>query len=203
MSLAGTLRRRWDGDFTVDPWGLDRDLVWLLSPVFSLRWGIDVEGADAVPEDGPVVLVLNRRVGLSEPFVVARGVRLATGRFVRTVATPDVAPVGPLLRRLGGVLDRPDEIRGLLRAGEIVAVASDRSLRRERVGPVDPGSLAPALDAAAVVLPVAVSGRELGRRWRVRVGAPLAHPAGRGPGAAAALADGARLAVQALLDQAD
>ena len=47
-------------------------------------------------------------------WVLARGIRRASGRFVRTVGVPDRAPVGPFLRRFGGVLDRTDEVTGRL-----------------------------------------------------------------------------------------
>jgi hypothetical protein len=52
------------------------------------------------------------------------------------------------------------------------------------------------------VLPVALVGREAGRRWRILVGAPVEHPTTRGPLAAAELADRARAGVQSLLDDA-
>src|SRR5688572_26909507 len=110
---GGLVRRRFRGSYEIDPWGLDHDLVELASPLWSLRYGIDVDHADRLPEEGPALLVANRRLGLSEPFVLSRGVRLATGRHVRCVGVPDVAPVGPALRRLGGVLARPDEVAGL------------------------------------------------------------------------------------------
>jgi hypothetical protein len=45
-----------------------------------------------------------------------------------------------------------------------------------------------------------VTGREIGRRWHLVVGAPLDHPSSRGPLAAAELAERARAAVQTLLD---
>jgi 1-acyl-sn-glycerol-3-phosphate acyltransferase len=200
---AGVIRRRFSGAYEVDPWGLDTDLVELASPFWSLRYGIDVDGAERLPADGPALLVANRRLGLSEPFVLSRGVRLATSRHVRCVGVPDVAPVGPALRRLGGVLARPDEVAGLLRDGQVVGVLLDRDVRqRAHAGAVPSALFAPAFELGVPVLPVAVVGRELGRRWRLRVGEPVTHPEGRGPLAMAALADRARADVQQLLDEA-
>jgi 1-acyl-sn-glycerol-3-phosphate acyltransferase len=200
---GGVIRRRFRGDYEIDRWGLDHDLVELLSPFMSLRWGIDVDRPERLPEDGPALVVANRRLGLSEPFVLSRGLRLATGRHLRCVGVPDVQPVGPALRRLGGVLARPDEIAGLLRAGGVVGVLLDRDVRqRAHAGAVPSSLFAPASELGVPVLPVALVGRELGRAWRVRLGEPVGHPPGRGPLAMAELADRARAGVQELLDEA-
>jgi 1-acyl-sn-glycerol-3-phosphate acyltransferase len=197
------LRRRFEGSYRVDPWGLDPDLVELLSPFWSLRFDIEVDRPHRLPADGPALVVANRRVGASEPFVLARGIRLATGRHLRCVGIPDVQPVGPALRRLGGVLARPDEVAGLLRAGEVVGVLLGRDVRqRAHAGPVPTELFAPAFELGAPVVPAALVGRELGRRWRLRLGQPVAHPDGRGPLAMAELADRARTGVQELLDEA-
>jgi hypothetical protein len=197
------LRRRLDGSYTVDEWGLDTDLVQLVSPALAVRWQVTVEGADALPANGPALLVFNRRFGLSEPFVVSRGIRQATGRHVRVTGAPDVAPVGPALRRLGGVLARPDEVAGLLRADELVAVALGSSARRRQLAGSAPAPLlAPALATGADVFPVAVIGREIGRRWRLVIGPAVEPPTSRGPLATEELGDRVRSGVQALLDDA-
>ncbi|MEY2570359.1 MAG: hypothetical protein QOE63_709 [Acidimicrobiaceae bacterium] len=197
------VRRRLDGSYTVDEWGLDPDLVDFVSPAFGLRWRIDVEGVEHVPADGGAIVVSNRRIGCTEPFVLARGIRLATGRHVRVVGAPDLAPIGPALRRLGGVLERPDEVAGLLRAGELVGVALARSpRRRHHAGPAPAPLLAAAVVLGLPIVPVALVGREVGRRWRVVAGPVVEPGTDEGPLAAAELADRARNAVQALLDDA-
>ena len=173
-----------------------------MSPVFALRWRVEAIGADVLPARGPVLLVTNCRFGWSEPFVLSRGIRLSTGRFVRVAGVPDVAPVGPVLRRLGGVLARPDEVAGLLRAGEMVGLTLGRSVRRHHAGAVRADLVAPALATGADVVPVALVGRELGRRWRLVVGPAIERPTGRGPSAAVDLADRVRSGVQSLLDDA-
>ena len=197
------LRRRLDGSYEVDEWGLDADLVAAVSPLFALRWQLEAIGADVLPDKGPVVLVANCHLGLSEPFVLSRGIHLATGRFVRVAGVPDIAPMGPFLRRLGGVLARPDEVAGLLRAGEMVGVTLGQSVRRRhQAGAVRADLLAPALVTGADVVPVALIGREVGRRWQIVVGPAIEHPTSRGPLAAAELADRVRNGVQSLLDDA-
>ncbi len=201
-TLAVQLGRRARGAYAVDEWGLDPDLVAVADPILGLRWELSVEGAERLPTVGGAVLVFNRRLGASEPWVLARAIRRATGRFVRTVGVPDVAPVGPFLRRFGGVLDEPDEIAGLLRAGQLVGLPMSRDLRsRERVGHLDAERLEAAIATDRPVVPVALVGRELGRSWRVVVGAPVPYDADGGPLAAAELAEATRAEVQALLDE--
>jgi hypothetical protein len=139
-----------------------------------------VEGGQHVPGAGPVLVVHNRRAGLSEPFVVARAVRMATGRHARPVGAPDVAPVGTVLRHLGGVLDHAGEVAGLLRADQVVAVPLGRQLwSRHRAGPMPPEMVAAAVDEQAVIVPAAVIGHETSRRWRVVFGPRIDLPAGR------------------------
>lgn len=199
---AAHVLRRARGAYDLDEWGLDPELVALADPVFAARWDIEVVGAEQLPAVGGAVLVCNRRFGMSEPWVLARGVRQASGRFVRTVGVPDLAPLGPLLRRFGGVLDRTDEIAGLLRAGQLVGLPMSRDLRtRERVGVLEVERLEAALATGSPVVPVALVGRETGRSWKVVVGEPVRAEVA-GPLAAAELAEATRRAVQALLDDA-
>ncbi|MGN6693770.1 MAG: hypothetical protein ACTHN0_06295 [Aquihabitans sp.] len=195
------IQRRARGAYDVDEWGLDPELVALANPVFGLRWDIEVRGAEQLPVVGGAVLVFNRRFGISEPWIVARGIRQATGRFVRTVGVPDMALIGPFIRRFGGVLDRTDEIAGLLRAGQLVGLPMSRDVRsRERVGHLEVERLEAAIETGAPVVPVALVGRELGRAWTIVVGEPLPHVADGGPLAAAELAESTHQATQNLLD---
>jgi hypothetical protein len=202
LSVGGALVRRLRGEYRVDEWGLDDDLVQMLFPLSRLRWSIHTVGAPHLPLDGPAVLVYNRRVGVSERSILATAVFRATARVVRHPGVPDRAPVGPLLRRLGGVLRRPDEVAGLLRAGRLVGVPLGREvLSRHAAGPAPADLLEPALSTGAPVIPVALVGFEAGWRWRVAVGPPLSTSGGsHAPLAAAELAEQSRDAVQNLLD---
>jgi hypothetical protein len=192
------------GDYEIDPWGLDTDLADALTPLLELRFDVLVDHADRLPAEGGVLLVANRRFGWSEATVVALGLLRTTGRRPRVVGAPTLDPFGPLAQRLGAVLDRPDEVAGLLRAGEVVLVLLDCDLRpRSRAGHVPVPLVAPAFALGAPVVPVGVLGRELGRFWRVRLGEPVRHPEGRGPLAVAELAERARAGVQAAIDEAD
>ncbi len=202
MNVAAFARRRLDGTHVVDEWGFDADIVELVSPLVGLRWSVEAQWAERIPAEGPAVLVHNRAVGLSEPIVLARGVRRATGRPVRTAGLVDVAPLVTAGRALGAVVDRPDELTGILRDGHLVGLPLGRDLRPRRAGPLAAAALAPALATGAAVVPVALVGREVGRRWRLLVGEPIAHPTGGGPLAVADLVDAARAGVQDLLDSA-
>ena len=203
MTVIDGLRRRVDGTYTVDEWGYDGDLVDLLDPVVGLRFRVEVIGAEHVPADGAFVFVANRRFGVSEPLVLARGVRRATGRRTRFLGIPDVPALGPLLRRIGGAIDRPAELASLLRAGHAVVLPLSRRLYPRRIaGGIDPEHLVPALEAAVPILPVALVGREWRPTWRVYVGEPVEHPTSHGPLALAELAERVEAGVQALLDEA-
>lgn len=194
------------GAHELDAWGFDHGVYDLAARIGRLRWDVRVEGAERVPSVGPALLVVNRRFGISEPAVVAMGVREATGRRVRPVGIPDLPVLGGLLRRLGGVLDAPAEIRGLFRAGEVVAVPCSRQpVHAGLPGLLRSSSITAALDARAPVLPVAVTGHELGLAWRVRVGAAIKVPRGGRQdraGVATDLADAARDALAVLLRSA-
>jgi hypothetical protein len=120
-SLGAVARRRVDGSFDIDAWGLDADAVSVLSrlvPTFAVR----TTGTGRVP-DGPALLLW--RGGFTGWVHVAVGVGAATGRPVRFTGMPDVAPVVGVLRRLGGVGGDLADLRGLLRAGNLVAMRLD------------------------------------------------------------------------------
>ena len=201
-SPAAAARRRLDGTYAVDGWGLDTDIVALVRPLAALRWSVEVGGPGRVPADGPALLVANRRIGISEPWVVALGVLGATGRVPRVLGAPDAPVVGSVLRRLGAALADPVEAATLLRAGELVVAFLTSSWRdASRAGTVADEVVAPALSTGAPVVPVTAAGSELGRRWRVQVGRPVPPRRAVGPLAALELAEDARTAVQDLLDE--
>jgi hypothetical protein len=146
------LQRRLEGTFEVDPWGLDVDLLAAASPLAGLRWSFTIEGEELL-HDGPALLVAPRRLRApSEPMVLAAAVWRTVGRPLRVLGIPDVAPIGPVLRRFGGVVDHHAEAASLLRAGHLV-------LARHAFD----------VQAGIPVLTVESRGWELGRRWHITI----------------------------------
>jgi hypothetical protein len=112
------------GSWPVDDWGRDAGLVRVAVRLGHLCWQVTVDGASHLPlRRGALLVVSGRRYTLA-PIVTALALGESTGRAVRFVGRPDVAPFGPLLRRLGGLLDRPDEVLGALRASEVVVIGT-------------------------------------------------------------------------------
>ena len=178
-----------------DVWGLDPAMFRLATRLARWRWSIMVAGGSSIPADGPAMLVVFRRVGVSEAAVAATAVHRETGRMARTIGMPDLPLVAPLARRLGGGVAHADEVRALLDAGELVSIGLGwqpihggvvGALRRDLVGP--------AARRGIPVIPVVATGCELGYRWRVQFGEPVrrTHPD--------ELVVAARAGVQALLD---
>jgi hypothetical protein len=210
--VVAIVRRQATGLNEIDPWGMDHDLVGAARSLARLRWDITVGGADNVPATGGALLVANRRPLGATPLLVAAAIGRATERNVRFAGIVDIAPIGPAMRRLGGVVARPDEVAGLLRAGHLPAVwCQPRITTSHRVGPAPVPYLAAALEAGAPVLPVAVIAPPLARRVRVEVGPPVVPPSRTspsrssrrpGPLAAAELADAVRQAIQRMVDEA-
>jgi hypothetical protein len=120
-SLGAVARRRWNGTFDLDAWGLDSDLVSVLARMLPTV-GVRTTGAGRVP-DGPALLLW--RGGPLGWAHVALGVGAATGRPVRFTGIPDVAPLTGVMHRLGGVGSDIADLRGLLRAGNLVALRLD------------------------------------------------------------------------------
>lgn len=200
---AGLFARHLRGDVKVDPWGSEPAFVDLVVGVTAPVARVTVGGPGTLPASGPALLVANRRLGIAEPLALLRAVHQATHRHARFLGLPDVAPMGPILRRVGGAIDRPEELAGLLRDNNVVMVFLGRTFGRPpRAGGLDAQRVAPALRLGVPVIPIAVYGGDLTGHWRVMVGEPVEPPVGRSPLALSELAQRARAGVQELLDEA-
>jgi hypothetical protein len=198
------LRRRLNGRYPIDPFGLDPHLCDCAAPVVEAMVRVRVEGAERIPTSGAAVLVMNRGLGLLEPTALALAVRRDVGRRLRVVGTPGMPFVGGLLRRLGSVNGSPEDLGACLREGHLVAVPLAPTWLRSGAG-TPPLRLVQAM-MGWTVLPVAVvAGGPFGTAfapWRILIGEHIAldasYPAGD-PLGAAELAEVARAAVDALL----
>jgi len=198
--LPALLYRRVTGRYRVDEWGLDRDLLAAVAPLARLRWSVRTEGDQHLPEIGPALLVHTRRIGISEPAALGIAVRQVTGRPLRVAGVPSRGPLAWSGRRLGGVPSNGDDLRSLLRAGELVAHALRREpLHPYHVPPVPEAPIEVALALGAPIVPVAVLGLEPARRWVVRVGAPIVTRRRAETGDATELAESTRAQLQRLL----
>jgi hypothetical protein len=150
-SWPALVQRRLSGGFAVDPWGLDTDLLAMLGRLDPRLGLIRTEGAELVP-DGPALLLW--RGGPLGWIQLAVALGRATGRPVRCTGVPDLGPVVGVARRLGGVGGDPADLRGLLRAGGLVAVRVGNG-RRSPDWLRSP-EVAAAVDVGAPLVPVTV-----------------------------------------------
>jgi hypothetical protein len=184
----------------VDDWGRDAGLVRSVMRLAQLRWNVSVGGDQHLPRrTGALVVVNTRRLALT-PVFTAFALSAAADRPVRFVGRPDTAPIGAVGRRLGGLLEHPDEVQGALTAGELVVMGADPDERVGLVGRVDHALVGAAVIAGVPVLPGATSSTPIGRAARVEIGRPARSPrTRRGPLTELELADQVRADIGRML----
>ena len=189
-------------DLDVDDWGRDVRAVVRASRLASLRWDPIIGGLGQLADHGPALLVCNARRMALNPILVAWSIGRALDRPVRFAGRPDMAPVGPMMRRLGGLLADPDELDTALAGGEIVVVGTASVGDTRRAGRVPPHLLEGAWLRQVPVHPAAILGSMFDRRVRIELGrAVTTRRARRGPLGPTELADATRSALQKLLDE--
>ena len=163
------------------------------------RWSAASIGCRSAP--ARCIVVNARRYALA-PVHAALVISRETGRTVRFVGRPDVAPVGALARRLGGLLARPDEVAGALRAGELLVMAATATVHPRRVGRVDHRLIGAAVETKAAVFPTATASSPWSRSSRIEVG-PAVRPSKRrrGPLIELEMADLVEQRIQRILDE--
>ncbi|HSL73780.1 MAG TPA: hypothetical protein VK853_04910 [Ilumatobacteraceae bacterium] len=184
----------------VDDWGRDPGLVRTVMHLARLRWAVSVGGDQRLPRrKGGLIVVNTRRFALT-PIFTALAVSEAVDRPVRFVGRPDTAPVGAFSRRIGGLLEHPDEVGGALAAGQLVVLGAVHGERE--VGIVDHAIVGAAVAAGVSVYPAATSSSPLMRAARVEIGPASRSPRRRrGPLTELELADRVRLDISLLLDE--
>ena len=200
-------RRRFDGRFQIDAFGGDAQLMDLAGLVLAFGVRVEVEHAERLPRIGGALVVANRGLGIIEPAAVAIAVRVAVGRRLRVIGASDAPIVGDILRKIGAVGYRADDVAALLRAGHLAAAPLASTWFRSGAG-APPRELLAAILGYPVV-PAAVLPGGPGplpiRPWRVIIGPVVETATDAVPGdtlAGAELAERTRAAVNRLLDSA-
>jgi len=200
-------RRRFDGRFQIDAFGGDAQLMDLAGLVLAFGVRVEVEHAERLPRIGGALVVANRGLGIIEPAAIAIAVRVAVGRRLRVIGASDAPIVGDILRKIGAVGYRADDVAALLRAGHLAAAPLASTWFRSGAG-APPRELLAAILGYPVV-PAAVLPGGPGplpiRPWRVIVGPVVETATDAVPGdtlAGAELVERTRAAVNRLLDRA-
>ncbi len=200
-------RRRLDGRFQIDAFGGDAQLMDLTGRALALGVRVEVKHAERIPRIGGALVVANRGLGIVEPAVLAIAVLKAVGRRLRVIGAPDLPVLGDVLRKIGAVGYRPDDVAVLLRAGHLAAAPLAPTWLRSGAGAPPRELLAASLGSPvvpAVVVPGG-PGRLPIRPWRVVVGPVVETATDAVPGdtlAGAELAERTRTAVNCLLEEA-
>jgi len=189
----------------VDDWGRDPGFVRQRIALSQLRWSVSVGGDQHLPRRQGALIVVNARRFALAPILAAFAISEAVDRPCRFVGRSDTAPLGPLGRRIGGLLDHPDEVFGALRAGELVVLGAAASTGLRQVGSVGRikhEHVGAATAAGVQVYPAATMSSPFGRNARVEIG-PATRPSRRrrGPLAELELADHLRRQIEQLLDE--
>jgi hypothetical protein len=186
----------------VDDWGRDNGFVDRFWAASRVRWDTCVGGAEHVPKRAGALIVVNTRRFALAPVFAALAIGAAVDRPVRFVGRPDIAPLGPLMQRLGALLAIEGELEGALRAGELVVLGARHELGNHRTGPIDHRLVGAAVAAKVRVLPAATVSVPTRRSARVEIGPPARLTRRRrGPLEELELADHLQVRINTLLDE--
>ncbi len=127
-----SLRRRWRGDYAVDEFGLDYDILELARPLLTFMytkyWRVEAIGVENVPENGRALLVCNHSGVLPWDGAMV-GMALQqdhpTPRVLRNLHLSwfsSIPVLAPLLSRMGQVQALPENAERLLSRDELVGV---------------------------------------------------------------------------------
>lgn len=173
------LRRRISGDYEVDDFGLDEDLLRnvfapLIKPLYERWFRVQTMGVDRIPVTGPALLVANHSGTIPLDSVImtyAVATEHPARRLVRNIGADLVYRlpfVGPLARKAGTVVAHEDDALELLRCGKLVGVFPEgfkgvgkgwrERYRLQRFG--RGGFIELALRARVPIVPVAIVGAE-------------------------------------------
>lgn len=178
QAQADTVKRRVQGEYETDDWGLDPEFVAALQPFFTFLyrtyWRVQVGGMENVPAEGAALLTSNHSGQLPwDGAMIGTSVYLdhPAQRIVRSLyATwfPTLPFLAPTLTKMGQALATVDNGTRLLQEGNLVAVFPEGykgvgKLFRDRYRLARfgrGGFIKMALRTGAPIIPVSVVGAE-------------------------------------------
>lgn len=188
-------------------------------PIYRFVWGLQIEGADGVPREGPLILAANHRSNFDSivlPRVTKRPVNFMAKR--EFFATPRVSR---FLNHVGAFpveRGRPDKAATehalkVLALGGVLAVYPEGTRRSgPEIGPVQRGPVWLSQRANAPIVPIGIGGSEFTQpkgskrihrmRIRILVGDPLPPPVSRNKDALATRSTELVKAIQELFAEA-
>lgn len=130
LEIVGSLRRRLSGSYEVDEFGLDPEVLDLLShlvePLAESWFRLEVRGVENIPTDGGALLVANHSGTVPvDGLITGYAVRKHTGRPIRPLGADLVFRlpyVGQIARKMGATLACAEDAERLLTSGELAAV---------------------------------------------------------------------------------
>jgi 1-acyl-sn-glycerol-3-phosphate acyltransferase len=174
------VRRRLSGEYQVDAYGLDREIIALWQPfllfLYRVWWRVETEGLEHVPADGAGMLVANHSGVLPwDGAMIATAVHTEhpaqNQRVVRNLFLnwfSEIPGLAPLFVSLGQMTGVPENAVRLLQDGELVCTFPEGAkgigkpfrdrYQLQRFG--RGGSVQIALRTGAPLIPVAVVGAE-------------------------------------------
>jgi hypothetical protein len=164
--------RDWSNN-AVDDWGRDPQFTARVTTLSRLRWDVAVGGAERLPAKAGALIVVNARRFALAPVLAALALGDAVDRPVRFVGRPDIAPVGPVMQRIGGLVAQPAEVEGALAAGQLVVIGASHLPSKSVAGAVDRHLVGAALATRVKVFPAATLSTPSRRSARVEVAAAV------------------------------
>lgn len=200
--VAATRRLTEEPRHATDDWGRDPWLVRNMMLLAQLRWDVATGGDQRLPKRAGALIVVNSPWWSSSAIFTAFAISEAIDRPVRFVGRSDIPVWHSFDRRIGGLLDDPDEIAGALRSDEIVVHGTGSARGSRGVGTVDHSIIGAALATGTRVFPAATTSSPYSRRARVEIGTATRPPRKRrGPLSELELADRIRDDIRDLLKE--
>lgn len=200
--LAATRRLTEEPAHATDDWGRDPILVRNMMLLAQLRWDVATGGDQRLPKRAGALVVVNAPSWSSSTVFTAFAISEAIDRPVRFVGRSNIPVLHSFDRRIGGLLEHPDEVAGALRSDEVVVLGAGTASGSRGVGTVDHTIVGAALLTGTRVFPAATTSSPFSRRARVEIGTPTRPPRKRrGPLSELELADRIRSDIRGLLDE--